>query len=149
MAELPFPLSKYHKGNCRRKWETRGMIFVDDEYFEYVYNEYIHTTNCDLCNKEFLKSLDRQLDHEHETGEIRNIVCNRCNQHKKDRKHSKTNTGEDHITKTKDKDYKTGYCFGIHIIRDGKNILNTKRNTLEKAIICRDEFIEAHPEIYT
>ena len=149
MSELPFSLPKYHKTDKRRSWEGYGMIFVDDDHYNYVYKEYIYATNCDLCNKQFPNTKDRQLDHDHETGEIRNVVCSKCNVNKKDRKPRKTNTGKQYITKTKDKDYKTGYCFRIHIIRDGKNILNTKRKTLEEAIICRDEFIEAHPEIYT
>ena len=149
MSTLPFPLRKKHKTDKRWDWKRRGMIFVDDAHFEYIYNEYIHETHCDLCNKLFTKSQDRQLDHDHETGEIRNIVCNKCNQHRKDYNRKKTNTGYDNIRKVKDTQYKTGYCFAIQIFRDGKYIINTKRNTLEKAIICRDEFIKNNPGIYT
>ena len=65
MSELPFPLREYHKREMKALWKHRGIIFVDDEHFEYIYNEYIHATNCDLCNKQFLKSTDRQLDHDH------------------------------------------------------------------------------------
>tara|TARA_R110000851_G_C12662620_1_gene521608 strand:+ start:37 stop:486 length:450 start_codon:yes stop_codon:yes gene_type:complete len=149
MSELPFELYKYHKTKCRISWEKHGMIFVDDEYFEYIYNEYIRATNCDLCDKEFLKSRDRQLDHDHITGDVRNVVCCKCNLNRKDNKKIKTNTGEDNITKNKNKRSKTGYYFYIHITRDGKYILATKRTTLEAAIIRRDEFIADHPEIYS
>ena len=150
MSELPFPLSKRHKHDCRNNWEKRGMIFVDDEHFEYVYNEYIHATHCDLCNKEFLKSRDRQLDHCYDTGDPRNIVCQHCNHIRKDNKiQSNNKTGERDISKCKDKNYKTGYCFYIKILRNGKNLLNTKRSTLEAAIKCRDDFIAANPGIYT
>ena len=147
---LPFPLAKKHKNNCRRRWTHRGMIFVDEYHFWYVYNEYIHATNCDLCDKLFLKSQDRQLDHCYDTGNPRNVVCCRCNCIRKDNKLQNNNTsGERDISKRKDKNYKTGYCFCIQIMRDGKKILNTQRKTLEAAIKCRDEFIAANPGIYT
>tara|TARA_R110002012_G_scaffold9610_1_gene44220 strand:+ start:120 stop:566 length:447 start_codon:yes stop_codon:yes gene_type:complete len=148
MAELPFELHKKHKAKMRDKWKSRGMK-IDHDDFDYVYNEYIHATNCELCNKLFTKSIDRQLDHDHNTGEVRNIVCNKCNSVRKDNKKKQTNTGYDYISKIKDKKYKTGYCFRFRISRDGKNVISTSRKTLEEAIICRDEFIANHPEIFT
>jgi hypothetical protein len=145
---LPFELKKYHKSSKKADWKYCGMIFRDDGHFNYVYNKYIHATNCELCNKLFLNSKNRHLDHDHNTGEVRNIVCQKCNRHKKDNK-SISNTGEKFIFKRKSKEYKTGYCFGIQIVRDEKNILNTKRKTLEEAIICRDEFLKNNPEIFS
>ena len=147
MTSLPFELKKYHKNRKKADWKKLGMK-IDEDDFDYVYNEYIHATNCDLCNKLFIKSNDRQLDHNHETGEVRNIVCQKCNRHKKDNK-SSNNTGERFISKRKNKSYKSGYCFEIKISRDGKTILNTSKNTLEKAILIRDKFIEEHPEIFS
>ena len=150
MSELPFTLAKYHKSKTRNIWESRGMIFVDDYHFWYVYNEYIYATHCDLCKKLFPNSRNRQLDHCYDTGDPRNVVCNRCNSLRKDNKiRSNNTTGERDIHKCKDKQYKTGYSFQIRIVRDEQKILNTKRKTLEEAIKCRDEFIAAHPEIYT
>tara|TARA_R110002126_G_scaffold117103_1_gene256846 strand:+ start:141 stop:587 length:447 start_codon:yes stop_codon:yes gene_type:complete len=146
---LPFPLGKDHKKNMKATWKYRGMIFVDDYHFWYVYNEYIHATNCDLCNVKFPNSQNRHLDHCYNTGDPRNVVCNSCNHNRKDNKKIATNTGEANITKRKEKGAKTGYSFQIRISRDETCSLNTKRNTLEKAIICRDEFIAAHPDIYT
>ena len=96
---LPFPIHLNHKNRKKTQWKKRGMK-IDDDDFDYVYNEYIHTTNCDLCNKVFLKSLDRQLDHCHNTGEVRNIVCNKCNHHKEDIIKN-TNTGEIFIYKVR------------------------------------------------
>ena len=118
MSELPFPLDKRHKYFTRKNWEKIGIIFRDNGHFEFVYYEYIRATNCELCNKLFPNTRDRQLDH-------------------------------DHISKCKDKNYKTGQCFRIIIVRDKTNILATKRKSLEEAIKCRDEFLAAHPEIYT
>ena len=147
MSELPFPLAKDHKSKMRCKWKKRGMK-IDEDDFDYVYNEYIRATNCDLCNKLFPNTQDRQLDHNHITCDPRNIVCCKCNLRKKDNKKIPTNTGYDYIHKRKDKNYKTGYCFRIQIVRDKKNIINTSRKSLEEAIKCRDEFIANHPEIY-
>ncbi len=149
MSELPFPLRKYHKRMCRYDWTRRGMIFVDDYHFWYVYNEYIHAKNCDLCGKEFPNTRDRCLDHCYNTGDPRNVVCQRCNLIRKDNKPRKTNTGENYIHKCKDTHYKTGYGFRIRIRRDGKHILATTRKTLEQAIKCRNEFLAANPGIYT
>lgn len=46
--------------------------------------EYMGTTNCEECNVELteewpLTSTTRCLDHDHDTGEFRNILCNACN----------------------------------------------------------------------
>ena len=149
MTELPFELRKRHKYLTKKNWEKRGMIFRDDGHFEFVYYEYIRAKNCELCNELFPNSLNRQLDHNHITGEPRNIVCCKCNLRKKDNKKIPTNTGYEYINKCKSKNYKTGYCFRIQIVRDKKNIINTSRKTLEEAIKCRDEFIAKHPDIYT
>jgi len=148
--ELPFKLYKHHKSNTKYRWESRGMIFTPEE-FEEIYNKYIYATNCELCDVLFPKSINRQLDHCHKTGKIRNIVCQKCNQRKQDNKTWKetNNTGEKYICKVKNKRYKQGYCFQIRIMRNGKRILNTLKKTLEDAILVRDTFLREHPEIYS
>jgi hypothetical protein len=104
MTELPFKLSRRHKQNTKWCWKNiNKMIFTDEDY-EIIYNEYIFSTNCDLCNKKFTNTKDRQLDHNHETGEIRNIVCCKCNLRKKDNKiNSRNTTGYIGINKKKHK----------------------------------------------
>ena len=138
MSDLPFVLRKYHKSRTKSSWKSIGIKFRDDGHFEFVYYEYIYATNCELCNKLFPNSKDRHIDHNHITGEPRNIVCTKCNSHKKDNKKKQSNTGEDYISKCKDKNYKTG-----------QNILKKVRKSLEEAITCRDEFLVEHPEIFT
>tara|TARA_R110001599_G_scaffold293421_1_gene497281 strand:+ start:33 stop:461 length:429 start_codon:yes stop_codon:yes gene_type:complete len=134
---LPFELSKYHKCTTKSRWKIRGMK-IDSDDFPYVYNEYIHATHCDLCNKEFLTSIDRQLDHDHESGEVRNIVCLKCNNQKEDIV-SNTNTGLRYISKCKNHK-KYIYIFKIH--RDGQCIINKSNVDLDKLIKIRDEFLK-------
>ena len=122
---------------------------IDPDDFDYVYNEYIHATNCDICNKKFTNTLDRQLDHDHETGEIRNIICQKCNRNKKDFNCKNSNTGERYISKCKNNRMKTGFEYRITIERDGIKIALNVRNTLEKAIKFRDEFLKNNPDIFT
>ena len=61
-------------------WKRLGMILIDDQTWDSIYRKYIECENCQQCNKVFQTTLDRQLDHCHTTGYIRNIVCQRCNQ---------------------------------------------------------------------
>jgi len=58
------------------KWKKRGLICDD---YNALYETYIKTMECQHCNKAFKKSSDRCLDHNHETGLFRKIVCHRCN----------------------------------------------------------------------
>ena len=68
--------TKEQKRTIMKNWKMRGLIYDDyDDLFE-VYRK---TLNCQHCNKEFRNKLDRKLDHNHETGLFRKIVCNRCN----------------------------------------------------------------------
>tara|TARA_R110001592_G_scaffold11061_2_gene55612 strand:- start:321 stop:662 length:342 start_codon:yes stop_codon:yes gene_type:complete len=57
------------------KWRLRGVINVDNE----MYENYINTTCCDWCKNEFKDSSDRCLDHNHTTGEFRQVLCRSCN----------------------------------------------------------------------
>jgi hypothetical protein len=57
-------------------WRLRCII---DEDLSAVYDYYIKQTHCMICLKEYKDSSDRSLDHDHQTGEIRYIVCRNCN----------------------------------------------------------------------
>ena len=117
MTELPFKLYKSHKSKTKSNWKKHGLIM---DNFEEIYKRYIYATHCELCNKEFVKSLDRQMEHDHKTGEFRNIVCTRCNSLKSDRKQCNNTSGYIGICKHTDKKYKQGYRWSFRVNLNGK-----------------------------
>jgi hypothetical protein len=64
------------KSNMIYNWKKSGLIY--DNYDE-LYEVYIKTMECQHCQTEFTKNNRRCLDHSHETGLFRKIVCHRCN----------------------------------------------------------------------
>ena len=66
---------------CRiSKWKQNGVI--SDDYNK-LYDKYINTNECELCNIPITEGQGiigkKHLDHDHETGEFRNILCGYCN----------------------------------------------------------------------
>ena len=75
---------KYQKNSRIYKWKQRGLLLRDDETYDIIYEKFINTTHCELCNVELSKEKKRSkttkcMDHCHETGFIRNILCHSCN----------------------------------------------------------------------
>tara|TARA_R110002012_G_scaffold265573_1_gene448958 strand:+ start:48 stop:410 length:363 start_codon:yes stop_codon:yes gene_type:complete len=58
------------------RWKFRGVIDTD---FDLLYDYYIKQTNCMICDIKFKDTRDRHLDHDHITGEVRYICCQKCN----------------------------------------------------------------------
>ena len=57
-------------------WKKSGLIHED---YDALYEKYINTTCCEVCNKVFESSYYRCMDHDHITGEFRQILCRTCN----------------------------------------------------------------------
>jgi hypothetical protein len=78
-------------------WKRQGLVGDYNSIFE----RYINTEYCDLC-KVLLEGRGgnkKCMEHDHSTGEFRNIVCSRCNTAKTDRKKQKNNpTGYKNIS---------------------------------------------------
>ena len=62
------------------KWKSRGVI---SDNFDELYDKYINTKKCENCDIEFIDgdvSMNKRcLDHDHLTGQFRNVLCNTCN----------------------------------------------------------------------
>ena len=59
-----------------KNWKRYGLIYDD---YDNLFEVYRKTLNCQHCNRKFKNKLDRHLDHNHETGLFRKIVCRTCN----------------------------------------------------------------------
>tara|TARA_R110002126_G_scaffold40007_1_gene117958 strand:+ start:319 stop:891 length:573 start_codon:yes stop_codon:yes gene_type:complete len=66
-------------------WKSQG---IKSSNFDLVYERYINTNYCEVCNIElthgrYNTKTTRCLDHQHASGEIRNILCHHCNTQRK------------------------------------------------------------------
>ena len=131
--ELPYILKNQHKNLTKASWKRQGLIM---DHFEQIYNDYIMQTNCELCNKKFACSRDRQMEHCHETGEFRNIVCRGCNQRKKDNKmNCKNSSNYKGISKYNVKECKQGFIWRFQAS------INGKQETI-KRLVNKEKLIE-------
>lgn len=71
----------YRKNDLKKAWKRNGLNM---ENFEEIYEIYMITTHCDICEveltdgKKFTKTT-KCMDHSHITGEFRNVLCMSCN----------------------------------------------------------------------
>ena len=77
--------NKHYLG-MERSWRNQGVIDIHNDNFKTYYKIFISTKYCDDCGRRIVGKFDdkkkgykKVLDHDHESGYMRGIVCIRCN----------------------------------------------------------------------
>ena len=139
--ELPFELTERHKYFCIMNWRKGGLNCTNEE-FEEIYQRYIFSTVCELCDTKYKSRNDRQMEHCHATGKFRNICCQSCNLKKRDMKIQKNNkSGYKYIYKQNSSNYKQGFRWFFQVFINGKNERPKSSVNLEKVIQFRDKWL--------
>ena len=80
--------SEYHKQNPHIKkiseWKARGMKLKPNEDWVSIYLFYLTCDDCEQCGVRLTTEQKnfktrRTLDHDHDTGFIREVLCHSCN----------------------------------------------------------------------
>jgi len=89
-------LTAYHKAYLKteagiksyrmKNWRGSGVNNVNDELYDYFMN----CNNCEACGKEFTDTYNKCLDHDHDTGDFRYVLCRSCNSNDNWKKHITT-----------------------------------------------------------
>jgi len=85
-----YEVKKKKKVNYEKKrinqWKHRGLILRENETYEDIYKIYKNSTHCDNCKIKFIDEQNNPsqkcLDHCHNTGFFRFILCRGCNMNK-------------------------------------------------------------------
>ena len=71
------------KFNKLRKWKYRGLIASNEE-LDRIYNLWLTQELCNACDVKLTRTgknskTNATMDHCHETGRFRHVICNSCN----------------------------------------------------------------------
>ena len=64
------------KSTMKHIWTKKKGLRLSD--FQRTWDKYVNTSHCELCNIS-LKKVKKNMDHHHQSGYMRFIVCQRCN----------------------------------------------------------------------
>jgi len=93
---------KYKKSIRISQWKKYGLKLKENQTYQDIYDLVQNTTNCQLCNMELCdgnKSNGRCMDHCHETGYFRKVLCRKCNSGYKRELQKNNKTGIRYINK--------------------------------------------------
>ena len=57
-------------------WKFKGLIAIN---YELIYDRWYYSSHCENCKCEYTTKNKKCMDHNHDTGLFRNILCNACN----------------------------------------------------------------------
>ena len=58
------------------QWKKHGLIAIN---YDIIFDRWWYSSHCENCKCEYSKDNVKCMDHDHDTGLFRNILCNRCN----------------------------------------------------------------------
>jgi len=119
-----------------KDWKKKGLKETK-EFMNQIYEEYLRSEECELCGEPYSKHNRKNMEHNHETGEFRNICCHRCNLWKTDR------VGKN-ITLCKKRNK-----YEVQIQRNYKSVLHKFCNTEEEGREMIDKFMIDNPHYFT
>jgi len=133
------------KTDTKARWKRNGLILTSQEEFEEIYERYMNSTHCELCDKPYKNSRDRHMDHIHHIddkwGWFRNVICNGCNSKRADNKINKNNkTGYKLIFKAYDNTCKLGYYYRFRVYINGKRTDIKSSINLDYLVKFRDKW---------
>ena len=74
---------KFCSKRCKDKhWNDKSVDRKRALHYKITEEEFLRLmeiNNCECCNKPIPSKTDKRIDHCHETGEVRGILCNNCN----------------------------------------------------------------------
>jgi len=100
--EIPHHI-KYKKSIKISRWKkVLGLKLRENQTYDEIYEIVMNTTNCELCKTELcdgIKSNGRCMDHCHESGFFRMVLCRKCNSGYKRELQNNNTTGIRNIIK--------------------------------------------------
>jgi len=85
------------KLNKISSWKTYGLLWDNQEEIDKIYERYLTSKRCEKCDEEYTETNWKCMDHCHNTGKFRNILCHRCNINTDRQIHSNNSSGVSNV----------------------------------------------------